>query len=140
MGRTLIENLDDILANVEKLRNYLVEGGEEGEFARDRIGQGICFVVTKDQHGVFFAPSRFVGYKNNDIDTHNRRARGDEPHRDGRETNRKISQILHFGPVRSPAWEDEYKSFCNKHRIAIKTAFDGKPKFWDLRNLHKNEE
>jgi len=59
-----------------------------------------------------FAPSRFVGYKNNNPARHDR---NDE--KSGWETNRAISGILGANPGLSRALDGDFKNYCGRHGI-----------------------
>ncbi len=85
-----IETYQDLFDNIGRLEGYLASSDPvEREFGQDLVRRGLCFVVYKDKGQCRFAPSRFVGYKNNTKDLHLANAS-----KDGRVTNPVISRIL----------------------------------------------
>ena len=83
MERTdFIENRADVIKNIYTLYSYLGSNSEEErDWALNRFKQGKWYIVEPFGNMLFFAPSRFVGYKNNDIAKHT------ENHGDGTQTN-----------------------------------------------------
>lgn len=83
MERTdFIENRTDVIKNIYTLYSYLRSNSEEERvWALNRFKQGKWYIVEPFGNMLFFAPSRFVGYKNNNIAKHT------ENHRDGTQTN-----------------------------------------------------
>lgn len=125
----LITSRAHLLANVGRLRDYLSRRGADRDFALERIERGICFVVTDFDSQLMFAPSRFVGYQQNDRNAHSRnRAKS------GRATNPAITAILGSPPETNRNIEAQYEAFCREHGDGAKTPpFRSKRKFWDLR-------
>ena len=83
MERTdFIENRTDVIKNIYTLYSYLRSNSEEERvWALNRFKQGKWYIVEPFGNMLFFAPSRFVGYKNNNIAKHT------ENHGDGTQTN-----------------------------------------------------
>lgn len=83
MERTdFIENRADVIKNIYTLYSYLrSKSDEERNWALNRFKQGRWYIVEPLGNMLFFAPSRFVGYKNNNITEHT------ENHGDGTQTN-----------------------------------------------------
>jgi hypothetical protein len=104
----VVETLADIEANLRQLEAYMSGAdSEDREFARALIRRGRCFVVVRRPEGLFFAPSRFVGYRTNTRAEHE--ANGDK---DGKETNPVISAILGRELVEDSSFEQAYRQFC----------------------------
>jgi hypothetical protein len=61
----LITTESEVLVNIETLKQYLQSSGIDRDFVLDLIQLGICFVVTEENAAPFFAPNRFIGYRNN---------------------------------------------------------------------------
>jgi len=82
-----IENRKDIITNIKTLYSYL--NGEQSDeyknWAIEKMVRGKNFVVEVINLKIHFAPSRFVGYRNNTKEQH------EENHGDGRLTDEKIS-------------------------------------------------
>ena len=119
----VIETLPELEANLRQLEEYLTSANpEEWEFARSLIRRGLCFVVTHRGERAFFGPSRFVGYKQNSLASHDA---NDEKH--GRETNRAISALLEREPVEDEGMESEYHLFCERFGIEL---MNNRRKYW----------
>lgn len=90
MERTdYIETREDIISNIETLYSYL--HGESGEdnrlWAVDKLKRGKNMVVEMIDGHIRFAPSRFVGYINNNREKH------DEDPGNGTETDKVIKRF-----------------------------------------------
>ena len=72
MVRTdFIENRIDVVKNIYTLYSYVKSTVEEDkEWALQRFKQGKWYVVESFGNTLLFAPSRFVGYKNNTREKH----------------------------------------------------------------------
>lgn len=83
MERTdFIENKIDVIKNIYTLYSSLRSKlEEERDWALNRFKRGKWYIVEPFGNMLFFAPSRFVGYKNNDITKHT------ENHGHGTQTN-----------------------------------------------------
>lgn len=90
-----ITKKQDLIDNILTLEGYLTgENTAERRFAEQLIQRGKTICVYKVNGENHFAPSRFLGYKNNTIDDH---LANEE--KDGRDKNPVIDKILgrHFG-------------------------------------------
>lgn len=126
----LVENQNDILKNIELLDSYLGRGNEsEKEFALALIKKGTCFLAVKYNNSYKFYPSRFVGYKDNSMDSHL-----NNEYKDGKETNPAISNILRDKPVTNLELEKEYKKYCEELGFVAnqKGSFGVERKYWEL--------
>jgi len=114
-----VEDARELKNNIATLNKYLEKDKDTEEFnyAIGRIKQGSCFVVICDSNSgeISFYPSRFIGYKDNNMFLH-----GNNHVRDGRETNRIISKILRAKLITMEndyaEWirlEKLYEEFCN---------------------------
>lgn len=66
-----VENRIDVIKNIYTLYSYAKSyNEEEKEWALKRFKQGRWYVVETFGNILLFAPSRFVGYKNNTIEKH----------------------------------------------------------------------
>lgn len=98
MRRTdFVTSREDVIKNIKTLYAYAQSGKVEyREWAEARYAQGTWFVVEKIEDQLYFAPSRFVGYKNNTLQKHT------ENHGDGTETNRILDGKLKlYKPIRT---------------------------------------
>lgn len=127
----LISERRELDANIDRLASYLSErDGANREFAEALIQRGICFVVAKKHGRPFFAPSRFVGYRNN-----SRHAHMGNDEKDGRETNDAIASVLRREPELNAQLEKEYMAFCATLDLEVRPTgnFGVSRKFWDAR-------
>jgi 5-methylcytosine-specific restriction protein A len=113
---TLVETPQDIIDNVLVLAAYRNGNKGERDFHNGRIKNGKLFVVLKRGDDYFFAPSKFAGYKNNDL-SHIEKLEG----RDGRITNRTIEELLGKAieqeDPRYAAIDEAFVNYCSNLRI-----------------------
>ena len=90
MERTdYIENRMDVVKNIYTLYSYGTHSvkSETRDWAVERYSLGQCYVVESFGGTLLFAPSRFVGYKDNTVEKHSLNPG------DGRDTNRKLLEL-----------------------------------------------
>ncbi|MHA1540660.1 MAG: HNH endonuclease [Alphaproteobacteria bacterium] len=88
-----IKNEEDIIENIQTMEEALKNGIEEDKEAYKKlIKNGRCLIVYSIKGKTCFIPSRFVGYKNNNITRHNKAK--DEKNTTGTKTDAKINKIL----------------------------------------------
>lgn len=106
----IVKSIEDIKENIKTLDSYLNSKNEyEVDYAKALVKRGTCFVVTVDNNNEYkFYPSRFIGYKNNTMDKHERNY-----NKDGKETNPAISEVLNVKPVQNESMEEKYKDYCD---------------------------
>jgi len=64
----LIKTIEEIKLNLETVEKYLSEGTEfEEDETKKLIKRGSCFMAYRIAGELRFAPSRFIGYKNNNL-------------------------------------------------------------------------
>ncbi|MCW3116839.1 MAG: endonuclease, partial [Chitinophagaceae bacterium] len=125
----IVSTQDQLLKNISTLENYLIDGSSfEVKKAQNLIQNGICFIAYRIGHEQRFAPSRFLGYENNDFFQHM------NSDIDGRETNIAISKIIGNEPCINDAQEKKYIKFCSNLGIEIRSngSYGTKRKFWIL--------
>ena len=125
-----VQNLSEIELNVLTLEDYLSSTlANEKTYAENRTQKGTCFFVYKKNGQYKFAPSRFIGYKNNTISRHE-----NNELKDGRLTNPTISKILKHKPEEDAFMEAEYEKYCIQLGIKYqeKGNFGVKRKYWKL--------
>ena len=117
----LIQNIDQLLANIKTLNSY--KDSEYEQFYRKTIEKGRCFVVLKNDGSLTFSPSRFVGYVDNTYEKH---LTNDLKH--GGLTNAAIEALL--GKLREDEIMDNY--FLEYCQINGLTPSKVKRKYWML--------
>lgn len=125
----LIAARSELEENLSRFSGYLASAGVDRDFAVELLARGICFVIAETSSGVVFAPSRFVGYRDNNRHSHDHNAS-----KDGRETNEALEIILGTLPDPDNELEHEYQAFCRSVGAELRDApFNLRRKFWDLR-------
>lgn len=123
-----VESRGDIISNLQTLERYRTSAREpERAYLRSLIQKGICFVVAEHRGRTLIGPSRFVGYRDNDMSRHEA-----NDGRDGRETNPVISDLLGSQPTRTPTGERALKRLCKDLGLAWtdRGAFGVARKYW----------
>jgi 5-methylcytosine-specific restriction protein A len=126
----LIETKEELIANLETLENYLIDGDEfERTETIKLIKNGTCFVAYKVGCELRFAPSRYIGYADNSISKHKI---NDSKH--GTITNIRIKKIFGKIAIVDSKLEKLYIEYCNSLGIyPNKTGSFGKTrKYWNL--------
>ena len=121
----LIDSKNDLLENLDTLdacRNSADVACRE--FYKKLIKQGRCFVVYSRDNSTLFAPSRFVGYKLNNMNSHRV-----NHEKDGKETNPVIDKILCTRSEQNEITEIGYQKFCIELGVE---PWKGKKKFWRM--------
>ncbi len=123
-----VNKWEEIKRNIDQLESYrrssvTIELG----YYENLIKRGICFVVTENNEELVFRPSRFIGYRNNNMFNHQSNTK-----KDGKVTNPAISQIIGHNPEENEYLDEEYKKFCIK--LGIKPRGTGQfgvtRKYW----------
>lgn len=126
----LISTVDELRNNLITLERYMNSANEvETGFHHSLLKNGVCFVAYTSQGHNYFGPSRFLGYKSNDMSAHIA-----NKEKDGRETNPAINHILHSKPEPDKHLDADYQRFCNALgiKVNVKGAFGIERKFWSL--------
>lgn len=104
----LISNRKQLIANIETVENYLIEGDlSEKEVMQDLIRKGKCLVAYKVDNEYRFAPSRFLGYINNNLTDHSL-----SQTKTGLETNPAITKVLESKLLSDENLETKYIKYC----------------------------
>lgn len=126
----LINNKEQLIDNINTLEGYLTEGDEySNREAKLLVKRGTCFVAYQIDKELRFAPSRFIGYINNKLDKHFASLE-----KDGRKTNKAISNILGNKPLLAENLNLKYLEYCKKLGIESSEngSFGAPRKFWKL--------
>jgi len=135
-----IANIEELKLNLKLFENYLTEGNEiEIRTVNKLIAGGLCFVSYKIGDEWRFAPSRYVGYFNNDLEKH-----ANNINKDGKITNPAINRIAKNKLDENKDLEIKYLEYC--YNLGIK-PHNKKRKYWlfyfkgdDFENNRNTEE
>lgn len=124
-----VNNLTDIMKNILTLEKYRVsENCRESDYYKKIVRRGKVFVVVKINGALLFAPSKFVGYLENNMEKHEI----DKNYkRDGRETNREIDNFLGKHEMNG-VMETEFLRFCKQNFIV---PADNKRTYWKIQDI-----
>lgn len=120
----LITSRNQLIKNLDRIEGYLSNGSDElydamaQYIARGRVF--VSYIVNGEYH---FAPSRFVGYKDNTLVKHQ-----NNPEKDGRVTTPAIIKIL-GARVYDSSLEKEYLKYCMWLGV---NPSNNKRTFWSL--------
>ena len=104
-----IENRIDVVKNIYTLYSYAKSTvAEDKEWALQRFRQGRWYVVEPFGDTLMFAPSRFVGYKNNTREKHVFN------HGDGTQTNNKFRELKLYKEVADDYLSEQFGLFMAK--------------------------
>lgn len=120
-----VKKQSDIIRNIEKLYEYLASSDKTlSDFAFNLMKRGRAYVAYYDDNcdEWLLAPSRFVGYKNNDYKKHKM---NDE--KSGTRTSKKIDEILKCGYKTNKKLE-----FLLKTIFEVPSYKEAKLHFWIL--------
>ncbi len=121
-----IATLDDIIQNIKTIERYLTsKSKEEKLFATNLLRNGktnLIYLVNGKNH---FAPSRFLGYKNNTMQNHL-----ENEEKDGRDTNPIITNIV-GRPFYTDVIEKEFIGYVESLQAKVQ---NNKRKYWRVRD------
>lgn len=107
----LVANVDEIVANIYRLHEMRAGSAAERKFHIGRIKNGKVFVALEHEGRLLFAPSKFAGYRDNNL---NHLSRLGERH--GSDTNVRISRLLgeEIGPTHPEhkRLDKAYEKYC----------------------------
>lgn len=130
LGR-LIENVSELMVNLFQVDTYLNSDNDvEYNEITTLIKRGTDFVVYKSNSDYHFAPSRFIGYLNNDLMTHLVKNNG----KNGSKTTPRINRILSKSCKKDKIWEDKFLEFCQK--LGVQPSNKTNRKYWILDDIH----
>lgn len=124
-----VESRIDVIKNMYTLYSYAKsESSIEKTWALERFKLGRWYVVEQFGDKLIFAPSRFIGYKNNTIEKHS------VNHGDGTQTNNLFSNLKLYKEVTDDYLSDEFEKFM--FSLGIKKS---KAKFFIAYNLETSD-
>jgi 5-methylcytosine-specific restriction protein A len=132
LGR-LVKNYAELESNLNKVEDYLGTGVDA---MIKLIGRGTNLVAYKVGEDYHFAPSRFIGYLNNDLDTHLQKGNG----KDGRETSTKIDKIIKKERKYDDDLEKSFIAFCKVIGATPKNMTRTQRKYWEYKSSETFKE
>jgi 5-methylcytosine-specific restriction protein A len=118
----LIADIEQLKKNLDTYEYYLSEGTEfENEKTIGLVRAGACFVAYEIGKEIRFAPSRFVGYVNNNLNQHLK------SNKDGRDTNVVIQRIMTEKLAENETLEKAFLEYCQNLGIE---PYNKKRKYW----------
>ena len=124
MPKVLITTKNQIINNMDTIDSYLESAGTtECVYAKDLIKKGRCFAYRIIKGEYCFYPSRFIGYVDETMTTHEAESG------DGRETNPAITKILKTKLDENVELEKEYLKYL--HKLGL-DSYEFKRKYWDI--------
>uniref|UniRef100_UPI003F498725 HNH endonuclease n=1 Tax=Acinetobacter tandoii TaxID=202954 RepID=UPI003F498725 len=119
----------DVVTNTDQIRNNIKEFEKSKGTSQTTLGQylkliqkGLCFVPYMSDSGIAFAPSRFIGYIDNNLEIHSK-----NDGKNGRETNVAITKIFKSIPSHNSTLEIQFLEFCKNHGVKPNNK---KRKYW----------
>lgn len=114
-----ITSKEDVLENIKTLYGYLgnPDDAETYKWATGILKNGRIYVVEVIDSKLYFAPSRFVGYKKNTADKHR------ENHGDGNQTNDKL--VEYYQKVQDERLDAAFRSVLENYDLS-----SGDKKYW----------
>ena len=114
-----ITSKEDVVENIKTLYGYLgnPDDAETYKWATGILKNGRIYVVEVIDSKLYFAPSRFVGYKKNTADKHR------ENHGDGNQTNDKL--VEYYQKVQDERLDAAFQSVLEQYDLS-----SGDNKYW----------
>ena len=114
-----ITSKEDVVENIKTLYGYLgnPDDAETYKWATGILKNGRIYVVEVIDSKLYFAPSRFVGYKKNTADKHI------ENHGDGNQTNDKL--VEYYQKVQDERLDAAFQSVLEQYDLS-----SGDKKYW----------
>lgn len=119
----------DIIENIKQYE-YDLKHNRDELFGCIKPKSCSCFIrYLNEKDEVRFIPSKYVGYKNNNIDDHYDSLWD----RDGRETNAKLDKIFKEKHKENTSYDDELIDFFKGFEIELKKYEKKSYKFWNMK-------
>ena len=114
-----ITSKEDVVENIKTLYGYLgnPDDADTYKWATGILKNGRIYVVEVIDSKLYFAPSRFVGYKKNTADKHR------ENHGDGNQTNDKL--VEYYQKVQDERLDAAFRSVLENYDLS-----SGDKKYW----------
>jgi predicted HNH restriction endonuclease len=123
----LIKNLEQLISNIKSVENYFADGSENDKIQiSGLISKGKCLVAYKVNSEIRFAPSRFLGYIDNELSKHIKSTKAKSI--DGRETNVLITRVLESKLHSNEELEVKYIQYCKN--LGVEPSNYSKRRYW----------
>ena len=131
MGRTdFVENRAEVIKNIYTLYSYAINGSEEEkDWALERFRHGKWYVVEPFGNTLLFAPSRFVGYKDNT------RIKHIETQGNGTLTNENFTSRKLYKEATDEYLSEQFKLFMSSIGVEKESAKFFIPYEWKIADL-----
>ncbi|NOX93521.1 MAG: hypothetical protein GXP04_00040 [Alphaproteobacteria bacterium] len=127
----LVKNLGEIEENILRLHEYRSGSADEKKFFHDLMLKGHNFVAIDDGNGnTLFAPSRFVGYRDNNSGHLANRKRSSGGETDAR-LNEVLGNCIRKGDPEYSVIENLFQEYCTTNKINPSVHRKGR-KFWHV--------
>ncbi|QJB68279.1 HNH endonuclease [Parasphingorhabdus halotolerans] len=125
MKTIFVESLSDIERNVDTLINAIHSDSQDRQKFADWVKAGAVFYPYQFGRIIAFAPSRFIGYKDNSRENHERLIANRTA--DGKDTNPVISKIVGSKNAHDTRLEQAFQRYCSL--IGVE-PYNKKRSFW----------
>lgn len=119
-----VTSKEDVIENIKTLYGYLsnANDAETYKWAKGILKNGRIYVVEVIASKLYFAPSRFAGYKKNTVEKHKKN------HGDGNQTNDKL--VEYYQKVQDERIDAAFQSVLEQYNLS-----SGSKKFWIPKNM-----
>ncbi|MBI9066633.1 MAG: hypothetical protein JEZ09_05030 [Salinivirgaceae bacterium] len=122
----LVTKKQQIIDNIIRLEKYLYHSTKSDiKQAKDLVKSGRTIIIYKVNGEDHFAPSRFVGYIDNDLKKHL-----EFEEKDGKDTNPVITKVL-GNPFSNDKIENKFIDYCAKIGVEVP---DNNRSYWRIRD------
>lgn len=133
--KDFIENRIEVVKNIYTLYSYAKSKvAEDREWALQRFKQGKTYVVESFGNTLLFAPSRFVGYKNNTREKHT------DNHGDGKATNKRFHELKIYKEITDVFLTKQFEQFMKALGLKDKPASFLIPNDLEIADLKKQHK
>lgn len=108
---SLIKTVEGLKENLSTIESYLgcTHSSSKKEFALALIQKGKNIIAYKIQNELHFAPSRFMGYKSNTMESHN-----NNHYKHGGKTTPQINRIIKNKLISNSELKEAYIKYCRQ--------------------------
>lgn len=131
-NKYLVNDLSQLEANVDRLITGIEAGGKQGAAYANLVQAGVSFYPFQYGNQLAFAPSRFIGYKENDLARHQNLVANGVAH--GSYTNKRIDRIVGSQSRPDAGLEAAFLDYCQM--IGVE-PFKKARKYWTNVRIRK---